>query len=391
MLSISKMHEAIRECWSDLQAVQADSIDTLNKFADQLHKISTYTPDEFQIALESGSEMVTGFTGALLTDDIYGGIVYKYPVDILSREKSEQWKENVLLNRPVIAVDGSQIFSDKNINLFFGLVQTAWYINYHNSEISSVRDMDCQIVLPSDVSSDDRQLNQEIGFRRFQQEIRKIIELMDSLSALSYQKTPIIFCDGSLTVSFQKDSDFRKKSEEIIQELLLKSRETKIPVVAYIDTSQAYNLVNSLKYIFNLGGNSVNLTDAGVFRRYLTQWGDRSCVFRYYDCESYHLNQICFCYVNNSSYRLKPCRIEFPDWIVSDTELLQEVIDVVLAESSIGNGYIYSIEVADALATIQKDEKDFFCNYLSKHFEMPFHSNPKLKSKLKRRKVSIVS
>jgi hypothetical protein len=54
-----------------------------------------------------------------------------------------------------------------------------------------------------------------------------------------------------------------------------------------------------------------------------------------------------------------PARLEFPRWVL-DAGMLDRVMDVVRAETIVGNGYPYPIEAADAVAVISAHDRAQF-------------------------------
>ena len=78
-----------------------------------------------------------------------------------------------------------------------------------------------------------------------------------------------------------------------------------------------------------------------------------------------------------------------PLWVYKQG-LVDEVLNVVLAECLVGNGFPYPIEVADSIAVIQHAEKEKFYEFIEKKISLQIGKSAKLKSKSIRRKPTIV-
>jgi hypothetical protein len=98
------------------------------------------------------------------------------------------------------------------------------------------------------------------------------------------------------------------------------------------------------------------------------EWGDRTPAFisarddlqrmGYQE----HRDDVAFVYLQTSLDR-QPARLEFPRWIL-DAGVLNEVVDVVRAETIVGNGYPYCVEAADAVAVISnRDRAEFYATF----------------------------
>lgn len=74
-----------------------------------------------------------------------------------------------------------------------------------------------------------------------------------------------------------------------------------------------------------------------------------------------------------------------PTWVYEQEGLLEEIIEVVMAESLVGNGYPYPIEVADSVAAIRHSEKEIFYNHLQKYLPVNLQKSSKNISKSNRR------
>ncbi len=364
MLNLSKVNSAIAKKYSEILAINEENKESLKIYTKSFEDFTKISSENFNEKIISSERE---FRGALLCEESYNHI--KEFKTFSNDEEIKTWKEKVLGNRICFAVDGSQIYPDRHNGFSFGAIQTAYFINYHNAELKSEKDIDFDILIPQDSYSEISDFNNEINFNRFKAEIEKFIEVIENISNKNYEKTPIGFFDGSFTFSFQKDPQLKQEYAALLEKLFKISELKNIPIIGYIDISLAYNLSNSLKTFFNIAEEH-KISDSKLLKNFLKNWGDRSSFFNYIIKEKNinKIQKIGFCYLKNSSYKAYPCRIELPTWIY-EKGLLDEIIEVILAESLIGNGYPYCIETADSIAVIKHYEQEFLQKYLNKHLD----------------------
>jgi hypothetical protein len=208
--------------------------------------------------------------------------------------------------------------------------------------------------------------NQLVHLRRLELEVRTIIDACDRYAAHPGDgPTPVIFYDGSLVVSFALTMPpaYRTRYVAAARALLLASERTRIPIVAYIDTSHARDVTTMLRRLYGTLSPARQIHDALLWHGQLA-WGDRTPAFicaRGDILRSYgeqHAD-IAFVYLQTTGDR-PPARLEFPRWLI-DAGQLDRVLDVVRAEVIAGNGYPYAIEAADAVAVISlADRAEFY-------------------------------
>jgi hypothetical protein len=400
MLNLTKVQQALEAKSSIIKLSEAERLKSFKLIAEGLQRLAKTKFSEFNEKVLSSQE---SFTGALATEELSAGIIHN-PLDaVLScREEVNKWKEKILKNRITTAVDGSQIEPDKNLGLFFGAVQVGWFVNYHSEGKPPIKDIDFEIVLPELMSEEDYELKHEISLRRFEKEALTLAKLIKQIAKTTYDKRPVVFFDGSLTLGFITSERRRKDYQAAMNHLLEASKSCQIPVVGFVDTSMAYGLVKSIEYAFQLPAMGSRISDTALLASQLEAWGSRSAVFKYHEVNSSTAagsNEICFCYLKTSTHKAKPARLEMPNWVY-EQGLTNEVVSVVLAECLVGNGYPYAIEVADSIAVLQAKEREAFFEYLDKKEFFSFSSlaswntglakSSKLQSKLNRRKPTIM-
>lgn len=123
---------------------------------------------------------------------------------------------------------------------------------------------------------------------------------------------------------------------------------------------------NRLKETFKL-----QKTDAGLIEKYAQscksalKLGDRTCAFIcdrdyeiYKDYPNTIKHKIGLLYLKNNSGQMS--RIEFPEWMAQNDAIINKIIMAFLAESIIGNGYPYSIDVCHQNVVIKREENEKF-------------------------------
>lgn len=314
-----------------------------------------------------------------------------FPNQFNNHHEAREWALEILINKATFAVDGSQIYPSKDLWPEVAAIQVSKFENFHTLDgkyskeiefdvISSWELSDCFLYSFNQQTKETETIEEDttkaltkedyINFKRFEKEVKTIVEYIYQNSSNPHR--PLVFFDGSLIGTFitafgaTKENTLYKLYIKLFLELLDASESSKIPVIGYIDTSGAHDLVDM---VCHLSGNKriIDVKDTQLVNYYL-KWGDRTPVFQ---CkrggvQTKYKNQkekLYFCYIKtNSNY---PARLEFPEWLFHDKPLFEEVINIVRAEIIIGNGYIYSIESADAAAVITSQDKQTFYRIFS--------------------------
>lgn len=355
---------------------------------------------------ESGEE----WPGALPTGDIdtADGMRVAFGNPWKNHQEARSWALDILCDRPVLAVDGSQITPTKDFSIPVGAVQVGWFVNEHKPAAPGtqnyVKDVQFEVLAPDELGDEDDSdaeggfPNWRVNQQRFVMECAKLCELMEEYSGRSEAERPLCFFDGSFIISFagQLRENRSKVYIEAVDRLLHCSRKTRTPLVGFVDSSYSRDVVT----LVNLLYPSAQITrsgDASLFGRILTAWGDRSPLFLCARRDSLNLDpsratkapfykDVAFAYVNLVSDRA-PARLEMPRWIL-DAGRADEIIDRVRAESVVGVGYPYAIETADALAVISQQDRERFYRILQDFLEksgIQLSTARKMRSKQQRR------
>lgn len=299
-----------------------------------------------------------------------------------NHQDARAWALEILRDRPVLAVDGSQITPTKDFSIPVGAVQIGWFINEHRPGGHYTKDLDFAILAPQDLA-DGEEVDDERGVpgwrvhqERFVRECVKLCELMVEAADRPQREKPLCFFDGSFIISFAGQLRGEGRAQPYltaVRELLACSEETRVPLVGFVDGSYSHDIVTLMGMVTDgddgTSGRTFHSSDAGMLRAYLpeTLWGARCPAFICARRDSNTIgnpmpttfyNRVAFTYMRLSERRA-PARIEMPRWILDD-DLLDDVLDLVRAECVVGAGYPYAIETADALAVISMQDRQRF-------------------------------
>jgi hypothetical protein len=351
--------------------------------------------------------------GALPTAefDAAAGLRVEFPHKWKNHQEAREWAFGALLDHPTFAVDGSQIRPDDDFSIPIAAVQVAWFENRHTVDGLYVKDARFEVLTPEDLTvefGDDRVISeQQVNLRRFELEIeslcasmKKLSEPGEKLSAAGGDaaKLAVAFFDSSLVISFadRLQGEAQERHIRAMLELLRSSEKTGVPVVGYVDSSRARDLVHMVATLFKLN-DAEKIHDAWLVASRLT-WGARTPMFV---CarggadrkqqgilekfEEYRRG-VGFVYLKTSA-TAPPARLEIPLWVL-ERGLLDQVIDLVIAEVVVGNGYPYVIQSADAAAVINSRDRDAFYDIFqrfAREQEIGLRISEKTASKSRRR------
>lgn len=278
-----------------------------------------------------------------------------------SREQSLDWVRDRLLGISTFAVDGSQVFPSKDLSIPVALVQIGWFENPHLPTGDYEKDIRVDVLTPSDLKPQQglEPVDRRVNMRRFQMETERLIEYM---AAHPNAKDCLTFFDGSLIATFAEamDAEARQVYVSCLLNLLDASQQQQVPLVAYIDTTYAKDLVGLVQHQYDLN-DAAGIHDAQLLHPFM-QWGDRtpfalcqrSGILSSYGDQK---RQIGFTYLKaHDGY---PVRLEIPLWVYQ-AGYLNQIIDWVRGEIIIGNGYPYVLETADQVAVLQSDDRKVF-------------------------------
>ena len=313
-----------------------------------------------------------------------------------NREQSLEWVKQQLSNVTTFAVDGSQVFPQKDFSIPIALVQIGWFENHHSAEGAYEKDILLDVMTPKDLVADRSQpMDRWINMRRFSMEVQRLIDYIKTAKdrAIAQKRDPekcLVFCDGSLVLSFASmlEENIRAPYVEQVLTLLQASEKHQVPLVGYVDTAESNDVITLLRAFHDLD-KSRAIHDAKLLNP-LMKWGDRTPLMT---CDRGGIlndyremqGRLTFTYLKtNAGY---PARLELPKWIY-EAGLTDTVINQVRAEVIVGNGYPYAIETADQTAVLQSRDRQIFYRILqdwAAQEQLQLSLSQKMMSKARRR------
>lgn len=310
-----------------------------------------------------------------------------------NHQQARAWAKEVLTDVATFCADGSQISLGHDINVPVGVVQIGWFENHHvnSPQGSYCKDTLVEVLSPADLSGDESGFaDLEVEWRRFRGELEQAKRFMLSQAG----KKALAMVDGSLVISFisQLRPERQESYIQAVEQLLAVSKETQVPMVGFIDSSYATDLVSMLLNARSEPGRA-RISDAGFLSQHMKHWGDRS---RIYECarddnvlsfgKGKYYPEIHFTYLQTTTDH-PPVRIEMPSWILESGQH-EWVLDVLRADCVVGTGYPYTIETADAVAVLSAHDREqfikIFQNFMKRE-KIPLRFSRKSISKRMRR------
>ena len=296
-----------------------------------------------------------------------------------NHEESRRWALEVLNKRTTFAADGSQLFIEREVSLPVAAVQIGWFENPHDDALGYEKNARFFVLSPEDLLKDQEEPvipETRVGQKRFEAEVAKVSEFLIKKKGWQQrgERMPLAFFDGTLLISFALPRTSLQESFINTMVALAKlSRETKVPLVGYVDRSYARDLLGLLDALDGkTNENKRTLDDASILHAaasenspILKNWGDRAC-FCYskrrglsaFNDDETNRSIVGFTYLQTTSDN-PPARLDVPAWIYEEN-LLNEVLNVVRAECVIGLGYPYALETADQTAVISLRDREVF-------------------------------
>jgi hypothetical protein len=324
--------------------------------------------------------------------DRSGDWFLRFPARFRNHREAREWAHDRVRGITTVAVDGSELRPSRDWSLPIGFVQVAWFRNPHLGHEAERYEKDAalEVVLPE-------QSGPDVGLRRFEAECQTVIEQMRQVAGLV--PPPLVYFDGTLIVSFTSEMthDLAQRYIDAIVAVIQASEELRVPLVGYVDASDAKDLCVLLAHLADLptprGVNDTRVLGAEM------GWGDRTKAFvcarddtvlsRYaaLGVERSFRRELAFVYLQTTAGG-PPARLDVPLWVVREG-LLDHVVDVTRAEVvATAAGYPYAIESADAAAVLRGDDRERLLRAAQRfceHFGMDLSLVPKAASKRRRR------
>jgi NurA domain len=316
----------------------------------------------------------------------YHGPIFPFGREFANHEQARQWAE-CIEGITTLAVDGSQLQPWRDASIPVALIQVGFFANPHTPSRPYTKDVRIEVLSPDEIGEESRSESidpdsypyseLQVTLRRYTLEVETVCKQMEDYARARRRNdpahSPLAFFDGSLVVSFAltMPSPYRERYITAAISLLQTSEQYRVPLIGYIDTSYARDMITMLRRLDAMEPQPTlretkRIHDALLWQGRL-HWGDRTPAMicaRGDVLAGYGIyrESIAFCYLQTSSTR-PPARLEFPRWMLDDG-VLEPVLDVVRAEVIAGNGYPYAIEAADAVSVItMQDRAEFYAHF----------------------------
>ncbi|HST22197.1 MAG TPA: DNA double-strand break repair nuclease NurA [Blastocatellia bacterium] len=364
MIYRNKILAALESRRTDFAHFQSDLRDQLGAYGEALDQINSISRDELIARLNKWEA-----PGALPVEE--RDIVIPFDHEWQNREEARLWGFETLLGRTTFSADGSQILPSKDFSVPVAAVQVGWFENPHTPGGNYVKDAAFEILSPAEVmvrTGGATEISEQVvHMRRYGLEVGVIKNFMNGVAVRGFDaaKPPVVFFDSLLVISFAEllPDEQRERYVADIVSLLCTSKQTGVPVIGYVDTSFARDLINMMQAVFSDLSDAQKVHDALLLAPRM-KWGDRTALFR---CarrgilDSYGdewRRNVAFLYLKTSSDG-PPSRLDVPMWVY-ERGLLDYVVDTARGEVIVGNGYPYAIEAADQTAVLDARDREMF-------------------------------
>lgn len=311
-----------------------------------------------------------------------------------SHEAVNDWARELLMDVPMLAVDGSEIPPTSQYNAPLAYVQAAWCLNYHSPEGQLERGREGRLLAPKDVTRSGDESAAEhyrfvdsslVGLERYEHEAALLLGRIEDLSSQfesgEIERRPVVLYDGPLVASFAnpKRPEVRDRYLSAISRLIAASQHHEVPLVGYVAGTNAVELAKMTRLLLpEEFEDDRTIPDARVLVGMMSPWGDSTIPFlcrrdgsvdglgtTYEGVEYDFGDDIHFSYLKVSPGAGLD-RLEFPGWILrtdgpSGYENLYEyVLELVRAEAAVGRGYPEVLQQADTDVVLdQRDRQQF--------------------------------
>ncbi len=349
---------------SKLDAIKSYEIErseSAQEYRDALEKLKS-------IKLEL-NEKLPSYCGAKLLET--GKLIRAFPFSWENRSEAMGWVDSVLSDVALGAVDGSQIYSDKNYEIPLAVVQTSRVINKHASNGDYRQEMEAVIISPDEFEKASVYSfgSEYVDARRFAEECNSIVKLMKEHGKL------FVLLDGALILSHINvlNRNIREIYVRAVANLFETSENTRNPVVGFIDTTMPRDITLMMHFLFGL--KKTKLSDTHLFSHLL--WGERTSAFlcdrddrrgeesrSVLDNYGKFRSEIAFFYLRVSNGL--PARVEFPAWALNEAD---KIADVIRAECIVRGNYPDILMRAHESALIRMKDHALFYGMLENFFK----------------------
>lgn len=280
-----------------------------------------------------------------------------------------------------VATDGSQIYPDRHVEPSCYLINTSriafQYGTLETPVLEAEADFEyegCDLAEHSTGAREGRVSDEIVSALRDEQELRALLET--SRRARRKGRPLVALADGTLIRWMIRGMDDRDLEDELIGRyaaLLEDFRREGLPLASYVSMPGNAELINLLGVHLRMNGGEddedalAGLLDRWLFAETLAV-GERSATFtsasriqtRYAEAD-----RICYFYTrvpagSDSNDPGEIARVEVPQWVADDADLLDRVHGLIISECEKGGGYPMILSEAHERAVIRAPEKERF-------------------------------
>ncbi|CAG0988546.1 MAG: DNA double-strand break repair nuclease NurA [Candidatus Methanoperedens sp.] len=349
------------------------------QFDEKLSAIKSYEVERSELTKEYRTELdklnminlelnkhLPSYSGAKLLEP--GRLIHTFLLNWKNRNEAMEWVDSVLNGVPVGAVDGSQIYSDKNYEIPLAVIQISRIFNRHTENMDYKQETDAMVITPDEFEKASVYSfgSEYVDARRFSMECDGIVRLINEYRSI------FVLLDGALILSHINvlNKNTREIYVKAIMKLLEASEKTKNPVIGFIDTTMPGDITLMMHFLFGL--RKSKLSDTHLFSN--MSWGERTAAFfcdrddrrgdeakSVLDNYGRFRNELAFFYVRTG--RGLPARVEFPAWVQKEG-MVDKIADIIRAQCIIRSDYPDILMRAHDAAVIRTNEHDLFYGML---------------------------
>ncbi len=227
----------------------------------------------------------------------YHGPLFPFGREFANHEQARQWAE-CIEGVTTLAVDGSQLQPWRDASIPVALIQVGFFANPHAHGRPYTKDVRMEVLAPDEIMEASRSEGKDpdsypyseiqVTLRRYKLEVETLCEQMIHFASMRRPgdpaHSPVVFFDGSLVVSFAltMPSPYREQYIASAVSLLQTSEEYRIPLIGYIDTSYARDVITMLLRLDSserhgrpMLRETKKVHDALLWQGHM-RWGDRT-------------------------------------------------------------------------------------------------------------------
>src|SRR5258708_15767675 len=251
----------------------------------------------------------------------YHGPYFPFGREFANHEQARQWAE-CIEGVTTIAVDGSQLQPWRDASIPVALIQVGLFANPHAQGRPYTKDVHMEVLSPDEIMEESKTESKDpdsypysemqVTLRRYMLEVETLCNQMEQYGqarrAGDPAHSPVVFFDGSLVVSFAltMPSPYRERYIASSLSLLQTSDQQRVPLIGYIDTSYARDIITMLRRLDAIERRPVLRETKKIHDALLWQgqppWGDRSPGIIFASCDvlvssGSHTRTVAFCYL----------------------------------------------------------------------------------------------